>query len=209
MMLSAPLAALRLGDDLLHVLGREELALLDVDRLAGARDRLDEIGLPAQERRRLQHVDDRRDVGDLVARRARRSAPARRSAASPRPGCAGPRPCPGRETTRPSCGWPCRSDDLKMNGMPSARADLLAACRRRRSAAAATRRRRARRSGTAARRGRRRSRRASSDGPRQIDATSSATASARAVRVRSPVLLVERRPDEADEQRMAARAGST
>ena len=56
---------LGLGDDLLHVLGREELPLLDVDRLAGARDRLDEIGLPAQERRRLQHVDHGRDLRHL------------------------------------------------------------------------------------------------------------------------------------------------
>ena len=68
MMLSAPLAAFALAHDLLHVLGREELALLDVDRLAGARDRLDEVGLPAEERRRLQHVDDGRHLGHLGLR---------------------------------------------------------------------------------------------------------------------------------------------
>jgi hypothetical protein len=46
-----------LSTTLLHVPGREELALLDVDRLALAGHVLDEIGLAAQERRRLQHVD--------------------------------------------------------------------------------------------------------------------------------------------------------
>ena len=47
-------------DDVLHVVRREELALLHVDRLAGARGRDEEIGLPRQERRDLQDVDDRR-----------------------------------------------------------------------------------------------------------------------------------------------------
>ncbi len=65
-MLSDAARRLGLGDHLPHVLRREELALLDVDRLAGARNRLDEIGLPAQERGRLQHVDDRGRRRDLV-----------------------------------------------------------------------------------------------------------------------------------------------
>ena len=65
-MLSRPLASRALSTTLLHVLGREELALLDVDRLAGRGDRVDEIGLAAEERRRLQHVDDRGDLGDFV-----------------------------------------------------------------------------------------------------------------------------------------------
>ena len=108
-MLSAPLAALALRDDLQHVLRREELALLDVDRLAGARDRLDEIGLPAQERGRLQHVDDRRHF-----RAPRRSSCTSVSTGTPTwrlhfgEDAQALRPCPGRETTRASCGSPCR-----------------------------------------------------------------------------------------------------
>ncbi|AAW76219.1 hypothetical protein XOO2965 [Xanthomonas oryzae pv. oryzae KACC 10331] len=46
----------------LHVPRRQELPLLDVDRLAGGADVLDEIGLPHQEGRGLQHVDDGRDL---------------------------------------------------------------------------------------------------------------------------------------------------
>ncbi len=65
-MLSAPLAALAFADNLQHVLRRKELPLLDVDRLAGARDGLDEIGLPAQEGGRLQHVHDRRHFRHMV-----------------------------------------------------------------------------------------------------------------------------------------------
>ena len=49
-----------------HVPGREELALLEVDRLALRGDALDEVGLATQEGGRLQHVDHR---GDLVERR--------------------------------------------------------------------------------------------------------------------------------------------
>ena len=100
---------LGLGDHLLHVLGRQELALLDVDRPARRGDRLDEIGLPAQERGRLQHVDrGRRPTANLPRSCARRSAPARRRACARRRGCAGLPPCPDRGTTRASCGWPCR-----------------------------------------------------------------------------------------------------
>src|SRR5450432_2137629 len=56
----------RLVDHVLHVVGREELALLDVHRLAALRDGADEVGLPAQERGRLQHVDRGRGGSDLV-----------------------------------------------------------------------------------------------------------------------------------------------
>src|SRR5207302_4564342 len=41
-----------------HFLRREELPLLDVHGLAGGGRRVNEIGLPAEEGRRLQHVDD-------------------------------------------------------------------------------------------------------------------------------------------------------
>ena len=56
-MLSRAARLPRLVDDVLHVPGREELPLLDVDRLAGRGHGADEIGLAAQEGRRLQHVD--------------------------------------------------------------------------------------------------------------------------------------------------------
>ena len=56
----------RLVDHLLHFPGRQELPLLDIHRFAGSRDAPDEVGLPAQERGRLQHVDD---AGDLLDRR--------------------------------------------------------------------------------------------------------------------------------------------
>jgi hypothetical protein len=86
---------LRLGDDVLHVVRGEELALLDVGRLARGGDGLDEIGLAAEEGRRLQHVDDRGDGGDLAtAGRARRSAPARRLLRARRRGSPGPSPAP-------------------------------------------------------------------------------------------------------------------
>ena len=49
-----------------HVPRREELALLDVHRLAATRDSLDEVGLAAEECRSLEHVDHRRR---LVQRR--------------------------------------------------------------------------------------------------------------------------------------------
>src|SRR5437879_3170780 len=46
-------------DDVLHLFGREELALLDVDRPAGRSHGMDEIRLAAEESRGLQHVDHR------------------------------------------------------------------------------------------------------------------------------------------------------
>ena len=58
-----------LRDRVPHVVGREELALLDVDDAAGSRRGDEQIGLPREERGNLQHV------GDLGGRRA--PAPAR------------------------------------------------------------------------------------------------------------------------------------
>ena len=52
-----------LGDRVAHVVGREELALLDVDDPVGARRRFEQVRLPREERRNLQ------DVGDLGDRR--------------------------------------------------------------------------------------------------------------------------------------------
>src|SRR6185295_3496287 len=54
---------LELGDDLLHVPGREELPLLHVHDLARARARDDEVGLAAEERGDLE------DGGDLRGHR--------------------------------------------------------------------------------------------------------------------------------------------
>ena len=56
-----------LVDDVPHVPGREELALLDVDDLAGLGRGDEEIGLPAEEGRDLEDVDDRRDDRALLA----------------------------------------------------------------------------------------------------------------------------------------------
>ena len=54
-----------LVDDVVHVVRRHELRLLDVHRLAAGRDRMDEIGLAGEEGGRLQHVDDLGDRPDL------------------------------------------------------------------------------------------------------------------------------------------------
>ena len=49
-----------------HVPGREELALLHVDHLAGARRGHQQIGLAAEEGRDLQHVDGLGHGGALL-----------------------------------------------------------------------------------------------------------------------------------------------
>jgi len=41
-----------------HVVGREKLAFLDIDDAAGFRSRDNEIGLPREKGRNLQHVGD-------------------------------------------------------------------------------------------------------------------------------------------------------
>ena len=50
-----------LVDDVDHVVRRHELRFLDVHRLSGSGDRVDEVGLPSEERRRLEHVHRLRD----------------------------------------------------------------------------------------------------------------------------------------------------
>jgi hypothetical protein len=97
-----------LVDDVLHVVRRQELALLDVHRLAALRHGADEVGLPAQEGRRLQHVHHGGHVGDLGlvvhvgqdghGQLARTLARISRPASMPGP----------RKLCR-CCGWPCRS----------------------------------------------------------------------------------------------------
>ena len=54
-----------LVDDILHVTRGQELAFLDIDRLARLRHGVDEVGLAAQKGRRLQHIDHRRHSGDV------------------------------------------------------------------------------------------------------------------------------------------------
>ena len=61
-------AAGDLRGDVLHVPGRQELALLDVDRAAGLRRGDQQVGLPAQEGRDLQHVDRLGDRRALLGR---------------------------------------------------------------------------------------------------------------------------------------------
>ena len=56
-----------LGDHILHVLGREELALLHIDHLAGMGGGDQKIGLAAEEGGNLQHVHGLRHGGALVA----------------------------------------------------------------------------------------------------------------------------------------------
>ena len=60
---------LHLADDVPHVPGGHELPLLDVDRPAGASGRLQQVGLPGQERRDLQQIAHLRDRPDLAASR--------------------------------------------------------------------------------------------------------------------------------------------
>ena len=56
-----------LRDDVLHVPGREELPLLDIDRPPGARRRDQKVGLAAEEGGDLQRVDRLGDPGALGA----------------------------------------------------------------------------------------------------------------------------------------------
>ena len=96
-----------LGDDVLHVPRREELALLDIDRPAGAGGGDEKIGLAAQEGGDLQSVDGLGDGGALAAlvdvgddRQAELLADLgedRQRRLEPDAARGGPR-----------CGWPCR-----------------------------------------------------------------------------------------------------
>ncbi len=54
------------GHDVLHVPRRQELTLLDIDRLAGRGSREQQIGLAAEEGRDLQHIDGFGDGRALV-----------------------------------------------------------------------------------------------------------------------------------------------
>ena len=59
----------RLVDDIVHVVRRHELRLLDVHRLSRRGDRMDEVGLAGEKGGRLEDVDDlgdRRDLRDVV-----------------------------------------------------------------------------------------------------------------------------------------------
>jgi hypothetical protein len=55
-----------LGDHVAHVARREKLPLLDIHRLAGSRNGLDEVGLATEKGRRLQHIDDGSHGGDVL-----------------------------------------------------------------------------------------------------------------------------------------------
>ena len=58
-------AVAQLAGHVHHLLRREKLALLHVDRAPRRRRREQQIGLPAQKRRDLNHIAHRRDVRDL------------------------------------------------------------------------------------------------------------------------------------------------
>ena len=106
-------AARALGHHVGHVPGRQELALLDVDRPAGRGRGGQKVGLPAQEGRDLEHVDRLGHRPALVGSHGRRSSPGSRSARGPRPGLAGPCPGRGRAGCRRWCGWPCRRSSCR------------------------------------------------------------------------------------------------
>ena len=57
-----------LVDHMAHLVRRQELAFLDVDRAAGLRRGFDEVGLAAQEGRGLQYIDGLRRSFDIVHR---------------------------------------------------------------------------------------------------------------------------------------------
>ena len=89
-----------LGGDVRHVPGREELALLDVDRRARLARGEQQVGLAAEEGRDLQHVHrlrGRRALRALVHVGQHRQAEALRAR---RPGSRGPRPCRRRAPRR-------------------------------------------------------------------------------------------------------------
>ena len=128
-------AAGDLGDDIGHVPRREELPLLDVDDLAGRGRRQQQIGLPAQERRDLQHVDRLRDFGALRGLvHVGQHGQAERGADL---GEDRQRLRQARCRARPSrwCGWPCRTRSCRRarfrggRRSPSARTPLRAHAR--------------------------------------------------------------------------------
>ena len=53
------------GANVRYLTRGQELAFLDIDRLARLRHGVDEVGLAAQKGRRLQHIDHRRHSGDV------------------------------------------------------------------------------------------------------------------------------------------------
>ena len=78
----------------LHVPGRQELALLDVDRAAGRGRGEQQIGLAAEKGGDLQHVDRFGDRARIARPYARRSAPGSHRSRAPRRGS-------GRLASRP------------------------------------------------------------------------------------------------------------
>ena len=119
----------RLVDHVLHVPGRQELALLDVHRLAAGGDGVDEIGLAAQERRGLQHVDHGRDF-DLSGVSSCTSV----STGTPiclldlGRGCAARPPCPDRGKLCRETAVGLVEGGLEMNGMPRRRGQISFSC---------------------------------------------------------------------------------
>ena len=90
--------------------GREELSLLDVDDASGLRGGDEQIGLPREERRDLQHVGDLRRRGAPAPARGCRSGSARRRLlAHAREHAQAFVEARTAERLAPTCGSPCRT----------------------------------------------------------------------------------------------------
>ena len=101
-----------------HVLRRQELPLLDVDGFAGSRGGDEQVGLPGEKRRNLQHVDDvggrggLRRLVNVGQQRQSRSARARRR------GRVVPHRGPGPRNDVMEVRFALSKDALKMTGTP-------------------------------------------------------------------------------------------
>ena len=105
-----------------HVVGREELALLDVHDAAGLGRRDEQVGLPRQERRDLQHVGDLGRRRRLRRPRGCRSGSARRCVALMAARIRRPSSRPGPRNDVPDVRLALSYDALKMKGTPARRA---------------------------------------------------------------------------------------
>jgi hypothetical protein len=119
MMLSLPLASRALSTTFFMSEGARNWPFLMFTGLPGARDGVDEIRLAAEERRRLQHVDDLRHRGTSS------SVCTSVSTGTPRDfftlaRISRPFSMPGPRYDLPLERFALSYDDLKMNGMPSA-----------------------------------------------------------------------------------------
>ena len=116
-----------LGDDVLHVPRGHELPLLHVHRPPGRGRRLEQVGLPGEERGDLQEVAPPRRPAPPGATRGRRSSPAGRSPSSPARGSCSPSSSPGPRNDLPEVRLALSNDALKTSGSPSRSASCASA----------------------------------------------------------------------------------